>query len=236
MIILAVFFAACFVRINAFGDFKMIKGARKEPKKRPSAQKFNIVRRGYSPVEVEKFLEVRKVSSEQLYSELKKQAEDIKRENMRLNSELENFKSRENEIKESLLIATTKSNEMLLDLKLQYALEIERLKIFQAKWTNAYETLGERYHFEKDTLSMENVVINSVIELEKHLANDFGLKRSASGSDAERQFKSETERLLANSEEMQDLIEKLKSEIEEVGKKKGAFNIDDILNNKDIVS
>lgn len=132
--------------------------------------------------------------------------------------ELKALHSRENEINDCLVTATKKANEMLSDVKIQCALEIERLKIFQAKWSTAYEELRERYHFEKDVLSMENIVVNTVLELERHLSEDFGLKRGASGTDAEKQFRSETERLLSPSPETIQLQEQLKREIEKITK------------------
>ena len=105
---------------------------------------------------------------------------------------------------------------MTLDLKLQYALEIERLKIFQAKWTNAYEELKERYHFSKDALNMESVVIQTALDLENMLRKDFSLDKRPSGSDAERQFKSEVKRLKSEDEELSRLLEKLVGEIKKV--------------------
>lgn len=129
---------------------------------------------------------------------------------------LKELRARENEINECLVTARERANEMITDVKLQCALEIERLKLFQAKWSNCYEELRDKYHFEKDALSMESVVINTILELESHLANDFGLKRSPTGTDAEKQFRSETERLVSDSAELVELQRKLKEEIEKI--------------------
>ncbi|MDR3217038.1 MAG: hypothetical protein LBT55_06445 [Clostridiaceae bacterium] len=195
---------------------KREKNDKKEAKKTRGNYMFNITKKGYSVPEVEDYIKREKNKTDAAAMEAQKNREILLQENRTLCVEVKNLQKREDEIKTSLLAATEKSNEMMLDLKLQYALEIERLKIFQAKWTNAYEELKERYHFESDVLSMENVVVNTAHELEKLLTSDFGLQRRDNGGDAERQFKSESQRLMEQSPEMKKLVEKLKAEIKTV--------------------
>ncbi|MEG2456240.1 MAG: hypothetical protein RSB08_00285, partial [Clostridia bacterium] len=134
----------------------------------------------------------------------------------RLHKEIIVFTERENEIKKVLVAATEKASDMSADLKLQYALEIERLKIFQAKWANSYEEIRERYHFDKDALNMESVVANTSLEIERLLYKDFGIKLTPNGNEPEKQFKSELERLGINQDEIIGLVAALKKEIKEV--------------------
>jgi len=182
--------------------------------------RFTLVKRGYAVDEVEEYSKQQHEQFEQLAREQRDRINALKERIRALEEELEHYRSREDEIKRSIVAATDKANEMTLDLKIQYALEIERLKIFQAKWTNAYEELKERYHFGKDALNMEAVVANTVTELEKMLHRDFSLDRMQSGGDMERQFKSESKRLTSDDEEMERLFEKFKSEFKRITQEK----------------
>lgn len=74
----------------------------------------------------------------------------LKDENQRLASEVEKYKKCEDEVKNVLAVATKKAFDIKTDMKLQYALETERLKIFKAKWTSAYDELKRKYGFDTD--------------------------------------------------------------------------------------
>lgn len=137
----------------------------------------------------------------------------VKEENDRLQIENENLKKKENEINQVLSIALEKANAIKTDAKLQYALEIERLKIFQAKWTNAYEKLKEQYNFDKDSLTLEGVITDVSLKLEQALYKDFGINLTPTGDEAERQFKEEVNRLEISQDEINKLVEKLKGEL-----------------------
>ena len=178
--------------------------------------KFNIAKKGYDTAQVDGYIFEREKNYEEQLAQQKEKISQLKARFFGLESVVADCKDQENEIKKSIVAANEKANEMTLDLKLQYALEIERLKIFQAKWTNAYEELKERYHFSKDALNMESVVIQTALDLENMLRKDFSLDKRPSGSDAERQFKSEVKRLKSEDEELSRLFEKLVGEIKKV--------------------
>lgn len=185
-------------------------------RKSKSKLPFELVRKGYDRIEVDSFLDKQKESYEKVLDEQKQLLDDLKSDNSRLSQEVKALTDRENEIKKVLVAATEKANDMSIDLKLQYALEIERLKIFQAKWTNAYEEIKERYHFDKDALNMESVVACTSLEIEKLLYKDFGIPLSQSGGEAEKQFKAEIERLEVGQEELSRLVASLKREMKEI--------------------
>ena len=97
-----------------------------------------------------------------------------------------------------------------LDIKLRYAMELERLKLFRAKWTGAYEELKERYSFGKDALNMESVAVSVKLELEKFLAGSFSLDKKGAEDETELAFKEETARLSEEDErKVRELREKL---------------------------
>lgn len=177
---------------------------------------FPLQKKGYNIVEVDKYLANQKEANERFLQEQKLYFNELKEQNAKLKAEVDVYAEREEEIKKVLIAATEKADDMSTDLKLQYALEIERLKIFQAKWTNAYEEIKEKYHFDKDVLNMESVVANTALELERLLYKDFGIRLSSSGGEAEKQFKNELERLDIDQNELSGLINKLKAELKEV--------------------
>jgi len=178
------------------------------------------VKNGYDKHEVDGYLQKLEESNKKLVLTYQDELLKYKRRNAELEEEVAHLKSREDEIKMSLLAANEKANEMNLDLKIQYALEIERLKLFQAKWTNCYEELKERYHFGKDALNMESVVEATALEIENLLTRDFSLPRENKSSDIEKQFKSEVKRLGMNEDELSSLFEKMKSELNAVIRQK----------------
>ncbi len=175
--------------------------------------RFSTAIRGYDVNEVDDFLKNEENKKSRAILDLQSEIVELKKQNFELKNEIFGFQEKEARINEETTMAKAKAEQLTTDLKVQYALEIERLKLFQAKWTNAYEELKERYHFAKDALNMESVVTSTSIELEKALARDFSLSNTSTMNPIEQQFKSEVERLSANEGEMIDLFKQLQGEI-----------------------
>ena len=201
-----------------------------------SGLSFTISKKGYAVDEVDKYIKDRENFYEKQLSEQRERISLLKNKNYELENQVADYAEHENEIKKSIVAANEKANEMTLDLKLQYAMEVERLKIFQAKWTNAYEELKERYHFSKDALNFESVVTQTAVELEEMLSRDFSLEKSGTGTEIERQFKGEVKRLKGEDNDVAELFEKLKVEIRKAAKEKEAaadtekgFKMEDVL-------
>lgn len=173
---------------------------------------FNVVRKGYAREEVE----AKMIALDNELNAVRAQlnlVDGLKEENDGLRLELAALKGKENEIKTILALANEKAEDIRTDVKLQYALEIERLKIFQAKWTNNYEELKEKFRFDKDSLMLESVVTDTALQLEQLLYKDFGIRLTPTGDEAEQQFMAEAERLEISQDEINKLVEKLKSEL-----------------------
>lgn len=175
--------------------------------------RFGIEKNGYNIDEVEDFLNNENEKKSSIFSEQKNKIAELKAKVYYLENQIKEFKEKENDIKNSLLLANEKAEEMTSNLKIQCLLEIERLKLFQAKWTNAYEELKERYHFSKDALNMESIVISTQTELENMLAKDFSLTKTSACNEIEKQFKNEVQRIGGNQADMSILFDKLKSEL-----------------------
>jgi hypothetical protein len=165
---------------------------------------------GLRPEEVNQRFEKQESYYQNLLCEQKQVIDELKLSLKTAENQLFIYKCKEDDIAKALISATEKAEEMEIDLKLQYAMEIERLKIFQAKWTNAYDELKEKYHFEKDSCTMEALVADTSRELQRLLHKDFGIALSTVVSAPEAQFKSELDRLSSNDKELSFLINELK--------------------------
>ncbi|MEG2451153.1 MAG: DivIVA domain-containing protein [Clostridia bacterium] len=171
--------------------------------------RFPMAHRGYDVNAVEAFLSVQQTRAEEVAMAQKERISALKSQNADLNAELLALKTREEQIKSTLISATEKADKMTLDIKLRYAMELDRLKLFRAKWTNAYEEIKERYHFSKDALNMESVVVSTEMEIQKFLAQDFSLPKGDNVSEMEVYFKGEADRLTEADSNVQELKRKL---------------------------
>jgi cell division septum initiation protein DivIVA len=140
----------------------------------------------------------------------------LKDENQRLASEVEKYKKCEDEVKNVLAVATKKAFDIKTDMKLQYALETERLKIFKAKWTSAYDELKRKYGFDTDAAIVESTVTDVSLKIEAILNKDFGIRLTDDATDAEKQLMEEADRLSISQDEINKLVEKLKGELKNV--------------------
>lgn len=173
-------------------------------KRTKKASRFPIKRRGYDVDAVESYIaaeisraEGAQLSARERISSLEAEREELKRQ-------LGELKGKEEQIKAAVISATQNADRLTADAKARYALELNRLKLFRAKWTGAYEELKERYHFDKDALNMESVAVSVELDLKKMLSQDFSLSGGGDEDEMEMYFKSEVARLTARQAEEQD--------------------------------
>ena len=157
--------------------------------------RFALRRRGYDVSEVENYIIETQSKNETALIEQKERIAALKRENEDLTKEVNALKSREEQIKLTLLKATHTAEQLDDDLKNRYEAELKRLRLFRAKWTSAYEEIKERYNFSKDALNMESVAVQIEIELNKFLRQNFSLARGKETDEMEEYFKKEVDRL-----------------------------------------
>lgn len=163
--------------------------------KKKREDRFPICRRGYDKVAVDNFVALEQAKAEELQTQLRECINSLKNENDNLKSELIVFKSREEQIKLALVNASSSAKRLEDDVKKRYENELERLRLFRAKWINAYEQLKERYHFDKDALNVESVAVSCELELKKMLSKDFALDKAPIENEMEEHFCKEVERL-----------------------------------------
>lgn len=171
--------------------------------------RFARTRRGYDIDAVEAFITSEQNRADDALREQKERIAALKAENAKLSCELDSLRAREEQIKTTLVSATEKADKMTLDLKLRYAMELDRLKLFRAKWTQAYEEMKERYHFSKDALNMESVAVSTELEIQKFLSQDFSLTKGDDADKMESDFKGEAARLTPARSGAEELKAKL---------------------------
>ena len=213
--------------------------------KKKSTLRFPVARKGYDREAVDGFIALEQAKNDELQLEQRERINALKQENDALRLQLETLKGREEQIKLALVAATENANRLSQDVKRRYSRELDRLRLFRAKWENAYEQMKDRYHFDKDALNVESVAVSVEIELKKFLAQDFSLNKCVDDDTMEEHFRREVERLTARQLNSQNLrnddvspsknSDELKSKLQDAESKKKAktsvaFSLDDALN------
>jgi len=164
-------------------------------KDRKKMTRFARKSRGYDIKAVEKFIAEEQTRADEVQLNQRERINALTEECNRLSEEIEELRGREEQIKSAFIVASRNADKMTEDVKSRYAAELERLKLFRAKWTGAYDQLKERYHFDKDALNMESVAVSTQLELQKFLMQDFSLNKGGERDEMEEYFRSEVDRL-----------------------------------------
>ena len=178
-------------------------------KKQNNNQRFKIERKGYNTKEVEEYLVVEGERNEDVHREQRERIDALINENQQLKKVVDEYKSREDKIAEAIIVARENADKMTAEIKLRYIMELDRLKLFRAKWTGVYEELKERYGFDGDALNVESVAISTKLEIERFLQRDFSLSKGVQDVSAEESFRLESERLSHIPSAVNDLKMKL---------------------------
>ena len=176
--------------------------------------RFAVVRKGYDMDSVEAYIAMEREKADRAGLEQKERIRVLKARCDALEEELAVFKGREEQIKSALLSAGEQAEKTVLDLKFRYAMELDRLKLFRAKWTGAYEEIKKRYDFAKHALNMESVALSVKLELERFLAEDFSLDRGDPSDERGQAFREEADRLSEEDGQVKELKEKLLKAVE----------------------
>lgn len=209
--------------------------------KKKKITRFAICRKGYDIDAVESYIALEGAKCDEVQSEQRQRISDLKKECEDLRAQLGVLKGREEQIKLALVTATENADKLTADVKARYRAELERLKLFRAKWLGAYEQMKERYHFDKDALNVESIAVNVEVELTKFLMQDFSLNKSVCEDEMEAHFRREVERLTRPvyreqknefSQEARDLqckIKDVENRKNRDSKNPAAFSIDEAL-------
>ena len=178
-------------------------------KKSNKNRRFKVERKGYSIREVEDYIALEIERNEIVYNEQRERIDSLLNENQQLKRAVEEYKSREDKIAEAIIVARENADKMTAEIKLRYMMELDRLKLFRAKWIGVYEELKERYGFDGDALNVESVAISTKLEIERVLQRDFSLSKGSNDMSAEESFRLESERLSHTQGAVNDLKNKL---------------------------
>ena len=201
--------------------------------KKKKTPRFPLARKGYDRDAVESYIALEQAKADEIQLEQRERVNALKQENETLKLQVETLKGREEQIKLALVSATQNADRMSEDVKRRYKQELDRLRLFRAKWHGAYE---------------QSVAVSVEIELKKFLAQDFSLNKCVSEDIMEAHFRQEVERLTnqqlncqmnvqseqtAEPKNTDDLRAKLKeAENKRKAKTSAAFSIEDALNPK----
>ncbi len=163
--------------------------------KKKKITRFPICRKGYDIDAVESYIALEGAKVDEAQQSQRERISALKNECDKLRSRIGELEGREEQIKHALVVATENADKLTLDVKARYRAELERLKLFRAKWVSAYEQMKERYHFDKDALNVESVAVNIEVELTKFLMQDFSLNKAVCEDEMEAHFRREIERL-----------------------------------------
>lgn len=171
---------------------------------------FTVTKKGYAMQEVDAYVDqCKKIEQAQL--DQRERIVALVSEVNSLKEELLAYKAKEGQIAEAIISATDRADKIKGEMRLRYAMELDRLDNFRKKWTGAYNELKARYGFDSDALNAESVAVSTRIEIEKVLSRDFSLSIGQAENEAERAFKQEAERLSAGSKELKNkLLEAMK--------------------------
>lgn len=191
--------------------------------KKKKATRFAICRKGYDIDAVESYIALESAKYDEAQLAERNRIKELQSECERLQNRVDELTAREEQIKSALITATKNADKLSADVKARYAVELERLRLFRAKWNNAYEQMKDRYHFDKDALNMESVAVSVELELKKFLAKDFSLNNGGDENAMEEHFKREVERLTSQqvlSQNSGRSVEELSARIKEAENKK----------------
>lgn len=118
-----------------------------------------------------KELEKLKSENEYLLRRQRERIDELERENATLKSQIERYKADRDDIAKALMLAQEKSREVISETSEEYFLEINRLRMFSARWENYFKgqiltKMGEDYAKKIDGVvkSMNEIIDCDVFE------------------------------------------------------------------------
>ena len=178
---------------------------------------FSIAKKGYAKEEVEEYIKRNTVYNENKMKEQKERIEELKQTVDKMNREMLRLLDREDNVKNALISANEKSNELVNTSKLRYAIEGQRLKLFKERWTNYYNGAVAR--------NKEDIVVQLHKfdrELYEIMEAEFGIQ-SSYGDDVTTQYMSEAKRLFGGGDNVYtDIVKSVaskKDKFTEIGAK-----------------
>ncbi len=116
--------------------------------------KFDLERKGYNKAQVDGHLKQVTLQYENSLAEQKDRIFELKGSISMAEKLLDEYKKKESEINSALLAAVNKAKEMEDAAEKKYDLEIQRLKLFNAKWQSYFNEIIKRYPVDDNLVSV----------------------------------------------------------------------------------
>ncbi len=108
-------------------------------------ENFSREQNGYSPREVDEYLQRIRVENETRSRRQNERMEAMKKEAQELKNKIEFYKRREEQIAKALVLAVQKSGEIEKSARAVYDLEIKRVQLLYRKWESLLNELRQKF-------------------------------------------------------------------------------------------
>ena len=115
-----------------------------------SSMDFKKARKGYDKQQVDDYIKRQTAAYEAANAEQRDRIFALKAENAELQAALQRYADKEDEISRALILAAEKASETEEISRKKYDLEIERLKLFHAKWQSYFNEIISLYPIDKN--------------------------------------------------------------------------------------
>lgn len=136
---------------------------------------------------------------EKMMSEQKERIFELIDENKKLKDLNDIYRKKDEEISGALMLAVQKANEYETASKIQYELEVKRIKVFHQKWISYFNKIKELLPEDKNLIAAEKLIKDMdmiVFNSDKNLKKEqIVIKEKNKDIEIENQYKAEKERL-----------------------------------------
>lgn len=183
---------------------------------------FSLEKKGYCKKEVETYLKSYKESFEQTLKEQRERIDSLKAENENLSKIIAVYKEKEDCVSEALLSAINKAKEVENAVRIRFAVEGERVKLFQAKWTKYAEKLKNKAVSQQESDSLNDYLESVKAQLSDILSENLNISYEKSVSELQSQFMDESARISriekgekekTSSQSYEEFLNRLKSAV-----------------------
>lgn len=127
--------------------------------------RFRLERKGYDKKEVEDYLARSEKQRQTVISEQAMRIEEMKAQIVKLEQDNESYRLRENSVNEALLSAIEKAKEIDGTTRIRFALEGERIKLFENKWISYCKKTMQSLKIKNETVEFLNSVDSELAQL-----------------------------------------------------------------------
>lgn len=184
---------------------------------------FALEKKGYCKKQVDGYLKSYREDFEKTLKEQKERIDFLKSENEKLSKIIAVYKEKEDCVSEALLSAINKAKEVENAVRIRFAVEGERVKLFQAKWTKYAEKLKNKALPQQESDSLNEYLESVKAQLSEILSENLNISYEKNTSELQSQFMEESARISniekegkesRTSQSYDGLLNRLKSAVE----------------------